>query len=209
METQKVVLYYPNNWKRFIGDLAPPSEKRFNWFLCSKRYKDPKTGFFVAEIGRGTKFYEESTGKTLVIPFLPEEKSESGENPLPGFRRNPEKIILWIVKEDETPSLKQIKDYGYHGLARLLNCKLGDKASDEFVVCKEAEFEFLVGILEDSQKEKFCPIIDFSKRNNNCIRSKVPDFPTPEEIDEVLQISKCSVVCRILYDYIYLYLSAL
>lgn len=198
MEYQRVVLYYPNNWRRFIGDLAPPEEKKFNWFLCSKRYKDPSTGFFVAEIGRGTKFYEENTGKTLVVPLLAEEEKDSKE-----------KVVLWIVNEEERPSLSDVKKYGYQGLARLQNCKLGDKAAAEFVVCKEAEFDFLPGVLEDSQKERFCPIIDFSKRNNKCIRSKVPDFPTASEIDEVLETHKCSNVCRVLYEYIYLYLSSL
>lgn len=194
--TQKVVLYYPNNWKRYIGNLASPEEKKFNWFLCSKRYKDPKTGLFVAEIRNGTKFYEEDTGQTLVVPLSEKEGA----------------VRLLIDDDSGTrvgEALLKAKEYGYQGIARLQQCNLKDKASDEFVVCKEAEFEFLPGVLEESRKEKFCPIIDFSKRNNKCIRSKIPDFPTPKEIDEVLENYKCSTVCRILYDYIYLYLSKL
>lgn len=187
MEYQKVVLYYPNNWKRFIGDVAPPSEKKFNWFLCSRHYKDTKTGMFVSEIDGGTKFYEESTGNTLVA----------------------NKAILLVAEGNEVPSVNQIKDYGYQGFAKLEKCNLSSKAADEFVVCKEAEFYFLPGVLKKSQKEKVCPIIVFSKRNNKCIRSKIHDFPTPEEIDEVLDSYKCSTVCRVLYDYIYLYLSKL
>lgn len=188
-EIQRVVLYYPNNWKRFIGNIAPPSEKKFNWFLCSKRYKDHR-GFFVAEIGRGTKFYEEKTGKTYVIPLVGE------------------KVIL-LIEEDDLIPMDRAKSYGYQGVARLQKCNLGEKASDEFVICKEAEFDFLPGILEISQKERFCPIIEFSKRNNKCIKAKIPDFPSSEEIDEVLESYKCSTVCLVLYEYIYLYLSKL
>ena len=69
MATNKVVLYYPNNWRRNIGKLASEDDKKFNWFLCSKKYKDPTSGLYVVEIGNGTKFYEENTGKTLVAPL--------------------------------------------------------------------------------------------------------------------------------------------
>lgn len=194
---QKVVLYYPNNWKRFIGDVAPVSEKQFNWFLCSRRYKDPKTGYFVAEIGRGTKFYEESTGKTLVVPLVDDENGKKEE-----------KIRLWIV-ENTPPEITEIEKLGYQGYATLRKCDLGSKASDEFVICKEAEFFFLPGVLSESQKERFCPIIEFSKRNNKCIKAKLSDFPSSKEIDDVLENYKCSTVCRVLYEYIYLYLSKL
>lgn len=195
---QKVVLYYPNNWKRYIGDLATAEEKKFNWFLCSKRYKDPKTGIFVAEISRGTKFYEESTGKTLVAPLRSDDASEA------------DKILLWIVKTNEQlPTHEQIQTFGYQGLARLQKCELSNKASDEFVICKEAEFDFLFGVLEESKALRACPIIDFSKRNNRCIRTKLPEFPTCAEIDDVLEKHNCSAVCRVLYEYIYEYLSKL
>lgn len=197
---QKVVLYYPNNWKRYIGNLATPEEKKFNWFLCSKRYKDPATGLFISEIARGTKFYEESTGKTLVIPLLTEEEKEKSINV--------QKVRLLIVDEIEINPEELVK-MGYQGIAKLQKCTLPENASDELMVCKEAEFIFLSGVLEDSQKEKLCPIIDYSKRNNKCIRSKIPDFPTCEEIDNTLNNFQCSAVCKVLYEYIYLYLSKL
>lgn len=172
--------------------MAPPSEKRFNWFLCSKHYKDPKTGLFVAEIEQGTRFYEESTGKTFAVPL---EK----------------KAVLWVLNDEVMPSIEKVKEYGYQGFTKLRKCDLSSKAADEFMICKEAEFYFLPETLGSisPQKEKDCPIIAFSKRNNNCIRRKVPDFPTPEEIDNVLETYRCSTVCRVLYDYIYLYLSKL
>jgi len=175
--------------------MAPMSEKQFNWFLCSRRYKDPKNGYFVAEIGRGTKFYEESTGKTLVVPLADDGKEE--------------RIILWIIDDGDTPEIAEVVKLGYKGYAKLQKCDLGNKASDEFVICKEAEFFFLPNVLEGSEKEKFCPIIEFSKRNNKCIKAKLPDFPSSDEIDEVLENYKCSIVCRVLYEYIYSYLSKL
>src|SRR5437868_13462413 len=68
---QKVRLYLPNTWRKYIGDLASESDKHFNWFLCSQRYKDPApsgSGWYVADIAKGAMFYDESTGHTLVIP---------------------------------------------------------------------------------------------------------------------------------------------
>ncbi len=198
---QKVVLYYPNNWRRYIGDLATEEDKHFNWFLCSKPYFDPKNGLFVIEVGRGTRFYEESTGKTFVIPLLGFTAGE-GEAKGSSVEAEKAKIILLV-----NGNAKKVKKYNYQGFANLSACNLGANASDEFVICKEAEFHFLPGVLESSKKERLCPIIDFAKKNNSRIKKLVPDFPSPEEIDHVIEKFPCSTVCRILYEYIYEYLS--
>jgi hypothetical protein len=185
MASNKVVLYYPNNWRRNIGKLASENDKKFNWFLCSKKYKDPASGLYVVEIGNGTKFYEENTGKTLVAPLTG-------------------KIILLLdAKIDDI----RVKKFGYQGVAKLVKCKMTCKASDEFIVCKEASFEFLEGVLVRTSKETLCPIIEFSKRNISCIKKVIPDFPNEREIDEALKNTSCNVVCKVLYSYISEYVS--
>jgi hypothetical protein len=183
--SNKVVLYYPNNWRRNIGSLANESEKKFNWFLCSKKYKDPVSNLFVIEIGNGTKFYEEQSGKTLVAP-------------LEG------KILLLLNAKIDDPNVKK---YGYQGVANLVKCKMTSKASDEFIVCKEASFEFFEGVLVRTSKESLCPIIEFSKRNMACIKKVIPDFPDIAEIDKAIETTSCNVVCKVLYDYINEYVS--
>jgi len=183
--SNKVVLYYPNNWKRNIGDLADEKDKEFNWFLCSKKYKDPVSGLYVVEIGTGTRFYEESTGRTLVAPLG-------------------SKTVLLLNHQIDDEILQK---YGYQGVAKLVKCNLSNKASDEFVVCKEASFEFLPGVLVQSSKENLCPIIEFAKKNGEVIKRVIPNFPNAEEIDDALEKSSCNIVCKVLYDYMYEYLS--
>lgn len=183
----KVVLYYPNNWRRNIGNLASEIDKQFNWFLCSKKYKDPVSNLYIVEIGNGTRFYEEKTGRTLVAP-------------LEG------KIVLLLNSSIDNAAVKK---YGFSGVANLVKCDLSCKGSDEFIVCKEASFEFLDGVLQHSSKENLCPIIEFSKKNVDCIKKLIPDFPTAGEIDKSLENNSCNVVCKVLYDYIHEYVSKL
>lgn len=192
---QNVVLYYPNSWRRNIGDLMPAEDKKFNWFICSKRYLDPESNVFVAEVARGTLFYEEDTGKTLVIPL------KEGEDE--GIK------LLILSNPPKKGDYEVIKRYKYGGYAKMHNCDISDKAQDECIVCKEVSFYFREGILVLSTKEKFCPIINFSKKNNISIRKVYPEFPTAEQISAALQNHKCHVVCQILYDYIREYLARL
>lgn len=195
---QKVVLYYPNNWRRYIGDLATPDEKKFNWFLCSKKYIDPCSGHFVAEMGRGVKYYSEESGKTFVVPLLDGPDDES-------------KILLLLDdgKGDLLRVIDIIKKCKYKGYARLERCELSQRASDTNFLCKEASFYFLQGVLVESKKERFCPIVDFSKRNNTCIKKLVPDFPDVSEIDWALDKYDSGIVCKVLYEYIHMYLTKL
>lgn len=189
-----VVLYYPNAaWRANIGDLASPEDKSFSWFLCSRRYKDPLSGLYIAEISKTTKFYDETTGSTLV---------PSPDN------ENPPKLLIEDDPENED-RLKSDKDvtaaikkYKYQGSAKIKKCSganANTKVCDEDFLCREAQFTFLPGILVSSTKEKVCPIIDYAKRHHKIIRKYIPDFPSPQEIDETAEEFKCSTVCRVLY----------
>ena len=188
----QIVLFYPNaSWRANIGDLASKEDKAFNWFLCAKRYKDPKSGLYIAEISKKTKFYDKTTGATLV--------------PSPDLD-DPPKLLI-VDDSENNVDLGTVSDiikkYNYQGTTSTKVChKSRSKTTpcDEDFLCQEASFEFLPGILILSTKERTCPIIDYAKRNHNAIRKHIQNFPSPAEIDEVLEIYQCSTVCRVLYQ---------
>jgi hypothetical protein len=192
-------LYYPNGWLRYMKDIVPPEDRNFNWFICSKRYADPSTGFYVAEIANGTKFYVKETGRTLVVPISPEDTPKD-DRP---------KVKLLII--DDLPNkdmsdediLKLATDNKYQGMATLRGCE-GDTNG---VVCSQALFWFFDNVLDISTKEDKCAIIDYARRNYKCIKNKIPDFPTPQEIDSALKDFSCSLVCKVLYNLITEYTS--
>ena len=178
---RQVRLYYPNNWRRYAGDLAPEKDKKFNWFLCSRRYKDPLSGMFVAEIAKGIKFYDEESGNTLSIPADVDAR-----------------LLIIDDLENKPPEeiMKIIREYTYQGAVALHKCDI--KNQDEFFVCREATFWF-DGILKEIKKESSM-IIDYSKKNNECLRAKIPTFPTSPEIDVMLREYPRALVCKALYQ---------
>ena len=188
---RRVVLYYPNEWRRYIGDLAPDSDKSFSWFLCSKRYIDPKYGHYVAEVGFLTKFYDPSDGHSLVVPVS---------------ERKPLMLIAKGGDNDLSAEWEIVRASNYQGIAVV---KPQAKTSTEDVLCGEVLFYFLDGVLELSKREETCAIITYAKRNYGVIRQVMPDFPSPTEIDEALRLYKCSTVCKILYGEVVKYLSKL
>lgn len=188
----QIVLFYPNaSWRANIGDLASKEDKAFNWFLCAKRYKDPASGFYIAEISKKTKFYDKTTGATLV--------------PSPDLEDPPK---LLIVDDSDNEISKDvdsiIEKYKYQGTTSTKACRSSKSKTtpcDEDFLCQEASFDFLPGILILSTKEKTCPIIDYAKRNHKNIRKHIRNFPSPSEIDQVLEDGyRCSTVCRVLYQ---------
>lgn len=181
-----VRLYYPNRWRRNIGDLADPADKTFNWFLCSKRYKDPETGLYVAEIASGTKFYEEESGHTFVVPLEPK--------------------IKVLIDESVSDLERVAKEKGYQGIALMGQCNLSNP--DAFFICHDVKFGFFEDSIVISKKERFCDIIDYSKRHSKCIQRVIPDFPTAEEIDGAVEKNKCSVMCKVLHQYVLEYTEA-
>src|SRR5438132_163887 len=138
---QKVRLYLPNTWRKYIGDLAPESDKHFNWFLCSQRYKDPASGWYVADIAKGAMFYDESTGQTLVIQKDIHAKLLIVDDP--------ENIAFGATQEKIS---SMIHRYSYQGIARMQKCNLKNK--DRLFMCMEASFEFVDGVLKVYDREE-------------------------------------------------------
>lgn len=192
---REVRLYYPNNWRKYIGDLAAEEDKHFNWFLCSQRYKDPESGLYLAELSPKSKFYDEDSGDTLTIA-----KDVKVAKLVIADDSANEKILK---HGERLPNI--IKTHGYQGYAYLQKCTA--KKSEEMVVCREAVFGFIDGALEAPRKESGCAIIDYAKQNNKCIKAAIPDFPSVEEIDDSLKKYSRQAVCKVLYQDIMEYMN--
>lgn len=183
MNLRKAVLYYPNRWRRNVKGEVPDEDLKFNWFLCSKRYKDDKSND-VIDVSTKHKFYDEITGETLSVATKP--------------------CILLIVNDDgSTPSeetIEKINKGGYQGMVSTTGC-VSESCCEDFI-CKEVNFFFKKGVLATPRKEKECEIIEYAKRNYKVIKRYIKEFPTVEEIDEVLEEYPCSTTCKVLYRYI-------
>lgn len=192
---REVRLYYPNMWRKYIGDLASNEDKRFNWFLCSQRYRDSSSGLYIIEIAKGAKFYDEESGDTLVV--------KKDQNAKMLILDDPNNVSIRNMSPKEI--MRLIKNRAYQGYAHLQECRL--KNPDQLVVCREAVFNFINDVLESSKKERVCEIIDYAKKNNTCLKAFLPSFPSSQEIDAALKEYSHQTVCKVLYQDIIKYAS--
>ena len=177
---RQVVFFYPNGWRKCLEDSGGTS---FNWYLCAKKIHTPQGE--VIEIPPETKFYEVSTGKTWVVPKV---KSDT----IPK-----EKIRLGVVPHSLT--WQEVVDRGWDGHA----LRAEKTRCDQGPVCENIQFFFLPDVLVRSQLEGRCTLLEYARTHYPTIQQKIPDFPTREEIDAMLQKYPCVLVCRALYSYLY------
>ena len=182
-DLREVRLYYPSGWPLVL------KTEPFNWFLCSKRYWDSKAKSYFIEVAHGTKFYEEGTGHTLIVPY------------------SDRKVRLLIISGEVDPQGdRPIVKSTYQGIAMLKGCdtqgtELESSHRSRSPVCRDARFWFVDDVLEISKEEDKCDIVAYSKMYSGCIKKSIPDFPTPQEIDEALKTTPCHIVCKALYTY--------
>ncbi len=184
-----VKLYYPNQWRKNLGSLISSNDKQFNWFLCSQKYRDPKSNRLVIKISQESKFYEETTGISYSV------------------KKSKTPIILVMTSNPLETELQVINKYGYHGIAVPgHNLKsLDTMVACDSPVCLNTTFIFKSDILTPNA---ISPIIQYVKTNWDTIKRKVPDIPTPTDIDNAIANGyECSVVCKVLYDYLKMYWS--
>ncbi len=204
-----VRLYYPNNWRKNVGTLVSNEDKKFNWFLCSQRVYDSKTGYHIAKISPSIQFYCETTGKTLLAQGL----SQKGE----GVDTQIVRPRLLIMDNPQKMTKKHLLDaakhsqnvLGYDGVAVYSKYSKDDfLAADDSFLCGDVIFIFRDGILVESTElyPDRCGIIRYAKLNNLCIRQKIPEFPSCDEIDKMLVEKDCSDVSKVLYTYLTKYL---
>jgi hypothetical protein len=198
MDLVKVKFYYPNRWRQNVGDLVSIKDKRFNWFLCSKRYEDPASKLYIAEISPGTKFYDDIDGTNYILPETVKLIIVENKKDIEDISDNSMAIDSKI-----TDLISKIKRFNYQGVVCLIDCNNPNGS----IICPEVLFGFLNGVLKlDKQNSDGCPIIQYSKLNYKCIKTKIPEFPSPVEIDSVLADGfSLSIVCTVLYEYIIKY----
>lgn len=177
-------------WRKYIGNLAKDEDKKFSWFLCGKKIYDERMRAYILEVPFGSLFYNKSTGETYVNK--PPKTSDGKEK-----TDVPVKLLI-ANRHPDSATQKFLKREGLQGFTYELQCK----STPQGLVCDEAVFYFLPGILSLSVKEENCELILYAKMHNDCIRSILPIFPTIKEIDKVLETYPCTTVCRVLYDYL-------
>jgi hypothetical protein len=183
----EVVLYFPNySWRSKIGDLVSSNDKKFSWFLCSKKYRYGKNlDSSIAEISKHATFYDETNGRTLAVAS------------------KPKILILNNFDGDYDKMMKNVKKMKLQGFSYIT--KSSDPC-DEDLICCGVKFVFAKGNLVVSFKQNFCPIIIYSKRNYKKIKLVLEEFPTPDEMDDIMKKFPCSTISKVLYDMISEYL---
>lgn len=175
-------LYYPNKWRAHLNTMVSDEDKKFNWFLCSKYYEDQKIGCYIAEISVGTKFYNEDTGTTYLLP-----KST--------------KIIVANKKKEFIKLCKSKLPDGVYGVGCIIKCN----NKNDNIVCPEAIFCFSKNVLKIDFE---CPIISYAKQNYKNIRKVVPTFPVPDHIDHTIKDGgDVGALCKNIYKDIRMFLS--
>jgi len=214
-EFKIVQLYQAAKWGNYMcqntsssrGHTAPTGAK-FNWFLCSTKYKDDKSGFDVAELMSGIRFYEQDNGtnyilkeKTTILILPSSLKAEEGCH-------RPEILTPTTINKQ---LLSVLDRYGYSGVATFIKNN-GEYAKSfgtslDTLLCTEVVFMFRSDILKIDTNKINCPIIQYARQNNKCIRAKIPTFPSSSDIDTSLSALSTEDVCKILYKDIAMYTS--
>ncbi|MFW5895719.1 MAG: hypothetical protein ACOCT9_03135, partial [archaeon] len=94
-----------------------------------------------------------------------------------------------------------VKTLGFHGIVIRHDCldTSSSMIKPRHFICREATFLFRSDVLRPVDKED-CGVLCYAKRNNLCIRNVIPDFPTPSEIDILLEKFDDHVVRSIIYE---------
>lgn len=222
MSYEIVRLVFPNNWRNNIGDLVSEEDKRFNWFLCSKKHVDSQ-GWYVISVSPYVQFFSELTGETLI----PQGLYNRGE----GSKAEPVEAKLFLLNEPHNKKrLRQegfplkctssknilstkcdlvsdrehlfdatefvVDTYGYHGVA----LKYQNHKPDKGPLCLEAIFIFRPGVLVEKSSPYACDIVRYAKQNNSRLRDKNREFPDCKRIDAALKENPCNIVSKVLYN---------
>ncbi len=166
----RVKIYYPNKWKKYIGDAATDDDKHFNWFICAKKYMDDN-GETVAEFDIGSLFYHQPSGQNYV-----------NDAPL--------KILIL----DENFVSKDFKFDNYSGVA-----KRGQYCPDECVICNEIDIYILTSALRQYDKNE-CPLLGYAKTNYHTISKMTPQLAGVKTIDDAIAKYGKDGMCKIAYD---------
>ena len=210
-----VNLYYPNDWRK-----VSKNKDCFSWFLCSHRILDTKTNLYYVSVSPNVQFFSPETGESLVVkgerrggnvdmpklvilsdPHNKKVLSEKGISVGCDSDRSVLSVGCKLVRDRKCLKrvTKKVIKLGYNGsVIRHKNCKT--VVSSEMPVCQEVTFVFRKEILKEVGND--CGVIRYAKKHNSKIRKTIKEFPTCQEIDRALEKHNCSIVSRVLYEYI-------
>ncbi len=233
MKFDVVNMYYPNEWRRATNILSSES---FNWFLCSYRILDSRTNLYYLSVSPDMQFYCISTGKSflarglskrgegiptkivrarlIILSDLHNKQILCSRYKCPVKCDSKRSILstkcklVTDIRHIKCIAQKIVKDFGFDGVAIRHECIEKVLDLSDMPVCQKATFVFQNGILENFGDiwPVRCGIVRYAKKNSSCIREVLLDFPTCSEIDEVLEAYPCSIVSRVLYEYIVEYI---
>lgn len=181
---QRVKPFFPNEWRIHTGS------KEFSWYFCG-RPVDAGDGNYKLELPNKIHFFDTTTYTTYKLPnSITKERS----------------VLLASGDRVTSTLLKSALAKNYVGVVvavpvnkECLNCS-------ENKLCYRAEFAFPKNYLVPTDE---CDLVLYSKKFSPQIRSVLPTFPTAVVIDECLKKYKCSLVSRVLFEFLEKYYSLL
>lgn len=142
------------------------STEKMDWYTCGAPFYEE--GKKLLRLCKNMKFYEETTGKTFIT-------SKEKLVILEIVNEKPKKVILdgYVIEEECGKCIP--------------------------LICSKATFHIKKKSLEEynsfiKNTTKKCDIIEFCTKNNSDI--KVEGFPTPKEINKMLETSTQEEVCK-------------
>ena len=184
MKFDHVKLFHPTEWGNMVGDLASIDDKKFNWFLCSKRKYDAKYKVHYIIVSPEVAFYCEKTGKTLRV-------------------KNSNTQVKLLISSNITPT-QAVEKYHYDGITFIEDSTTKEQL---FPVYRHVHFIFRDGILSSitSSEDKSirypqrCGVVKYVKKNNSRLQKIYSDIPTCDEIDQLLEHNSCEDISLVLY----------
>jgi len=187
--------------------------KNFNWFICSKRFYDPITGFTYIELSKYAKFYGEKNGiewkvvadgiKLLILSDSSTRKKMCEEIGCE-VRCDSDRDLLSTECELVTNSSHLIElskkiSFIYpqfSGIAIQHECV--NTESRNSPICYRATFVIKKRVILPLKDSGQCRLIKYAKRHNIQLKKNRTNFPSCEEIDEMVKEFGCKKVSKIL-----------
>jgi hypothetical protein len=176
---QKVLLKNPSKIYESCKSIDENAETSFNvdfsWFSCGDYYFDPLINKYILDIHDTSIFFSIDLGKTYKLNY------------------NTKLIVFTSNKDMNDESIEKFDGF-------VIKSDTCDHSN--LLFCDENVFYFKKGLLKNIN---YCFITEYSKLHYTTIIKYVGDFPTSKEIDECKKKYNCSLVSKVLYQYIALY----
>lgn len=210
-----VKMFYPNECRKSLAAIGI-DPGIFNWFVCGQRIYDALSGLYYLNVSNIIQFYEEDTGLTYTakgkqnvrLVILSDSYNKgvlcSRYGILCGCNSKRDVLStecnLVSSKENIRSNFALSRKMGFDGfvvkhdaLKKKLNCY-------DNPVCQNATFHFEKTTLVPVENASRCFMVNYSKKNNECIRATFPDFPSVSQIDEMVQREDCLSASKVLYS---------